>query len=422
MHFDFRALAALLIIALVSQKPAVAGTFKVLHQFTGTHVLGGASPQAGLVIDGAGNLYGTTLVGGIGTGCGADGCGTVFKLSPPVTGETQWSYSVLHHFKNTDNDGAFPFAKLLLTTSGALVGTTQIGGTGGVVFQLTPKAGGGWAYAVIYYFRGGKRDGLFPIGEVIEDSEGALYLTTQQGGTRDAGTVMKLMPPATGELWTGRVLHSFAKLTGDYPGSGLVQGADNVLYGVTEEGGVRDIGVIFSLTEPASGDSEWTYAVARPFHGPPNDGEFGNSTPLSYKGSLYGTTDEGGTSNAGTVYVYKPPNESFPNGIYKVLYSFDFTHGAQITSSLIADAHGRLWGVASGGGAKFKGTVFSLLPGNSRRAPVIKTWHNFSGGIDGDTPFGGLISDAADVKYGTTSGGGMHGFGTIFAIDPHPAD
>ena len=117
---------------------------KILYSFSDKGT-GGYNPDyAGVALDSSGNLYGTTVSGGGGTGCGNAGCGTVFELTPQAGGA--WAETVLHSFSNNGTDGQYPWAGLIIDTAGNLYGTTEFGGTGGsgTVFELTPAAGGIW--------------------------------------------------------------------------------------------------------------------------------------------------------------------------------------------------------------------------------------------------------------------------------------
>ena len=180
---------------------------KILHNFNFTD---GTGPVAGLIFDGTGNLYGTTFGGGNGTACNAN-CGTVFELTPKAGGG--WKEMVLHNFGH-GTDGATPYAGLIFDASGNLYGTTSAGGIygAGTVFELTPNADGGWAEKLLHSFNG--KDGLNPYASLIFDTSGNLYGTTRSGGSgtdcfgTSCGTVFELTPKADGG-WTEKVLHTF---------------------------------------------------------------------------------------------------------------------------------------------------------------------------------------------------------------------
>jgi uncharacterized repeat protein (TIGR03803 family) len=157
----------------------------VLQSFNGTN---GQFPQAGLLADGAGNLYGTTQQGG------ANSDGVVFELSPPAAGKKAWTETLLQSFDGTN--GQFPQARLLADVAGNLYGTTQQGGSHsvGVVFELSPPAAGkrAWTETLLQSFDG--TNGQFPQARLIADVAGNLYGTTQQGGSHSVGVVFKLTP------------------------------------------------------------------------------------------------------------------------------------------------------------------------------------------------------------------------------------
>lgn len=166
----------------------------------------GASPVASLIFDHMGALYGTTSGGGGSKACGA-GCGTVFRLSPPSVPGGAWTESVLYAFAGSPNDGAIPEASLILDSAGSLYGTTASGGdnsgTGcynngcGTAFRLSPPStlGGAWTEQVLHTFTGGN-DGGVPLANLILDDVGNLYGTTSEGGQLGNGAVFKLAPPA----------------------------------------------------------------------------------------------------------------------------------------------------------------------------------------------------------------------------------
>ena len=181
-----------------------AWTEKVLYAFAAD--LDGAYPRAGLVMDEAGNLYGTTYAGGVNKThpCTStfDGCGTVFELHPSAG---TWTEHILHSFTWTDGDRP---VDTLTFYKGALYGTTSEGQDYGSVFQLAVSAGK-WTLTSLFTFN--ENDGSFPMSEVSIDSSGNLFGTTN-GGPADGsyGNVFELSPPTTsGGAWGQTILHSF---------------------------------------------------------------------------------------------------------------------------------------------------------------------------------------------------------------------
>ena len=240
--------AALLAVAGFSSTVA-AQELTTLYPFTGTGSGDGAYPNAGLIADPAGNLYGTTQVGGADPSCNqAPGCGTVFQLTASGT------LTVLHSF--IGSDGEQPFAGLIADAEGNLHGTTWGGGANGrgTVFQLDTSG----TLTVLYSFTGGS-DGGDPTAGLIADAAGNLYGTTLEGGTTGScnrpygcGTVFQLTPSGT-----LTVLHSFTGSDGASPEAGLLADAAGNLYGTTHSGGagtscVQGCGTVFELTLPAS--------------------------------------------------------------------------------------------------------------------------------------------------------------------------
>jgi uncharacterized repeat protein (TIGR03803 family) len=207
----------------------------------------GAGPVGSLIMDAAGDLYGATVQGGI--YCRV-GCGTVFELSPSAGG---WTETVLHSFNG--NDGNQPRAGLVMDAAGHLYGTTIQGGPYcapfgcGTVFEVSPSAGGGWTETTLYYFTD-QPDGALPDAGVILDAAGNLYGTTSLGGNENAGTVFEISPRHGG--WIETVLYSFDQITnGAEPMSGLIMDRSGDLYSVTGLGGTYDFGLVYELTPPS---------------------------------------------------------------------------------------------------------------------------------------------------------------------------
>jgi uncharacterized repeat protein (TIGR03803 family) len=213
--------------------------------------------DAGVIADKAGNLYGTTYLGG--TGSCQDGCGTVFELSPPSSPGDGWTETTLYNFTGTGGD-ADPRGALVFDSAGNLYGTSfGQDGTDGEVFELSPATGGGWTEAVLYSFTGGE-DGSRPMSNLVLDDAGNLYGTAFGSGrissglcSEGCGSVFELSPPSTpGGAWTETTLHDFktgyeASIDGIAPEGGLVFGPSGSLYGMTVYGGADGDGSVFSV-------------------------------------------------------------------------------------------------------------------------------------------------------------------------------
>ena len=396
----------------LSPKEGGGYTERVLHSFgLGTD---GRSPIAGLVLDGAGNLYGTTEYGGIHS-CPGGGCGTVFELSPREGGG--WTETVLHSFGN-GTDGIFPQAGLVSDAVGNLYGTTESGGihSVGAVFELIPRQGGGYTETVLHSFGNGN-DGFFPEAGLVRDANGNLYGTTYEGGIHVLGTVFELSPRQGGG-YTETVLHSFGNGTdGYYPyyGSLVIDGGGN-LYGTTQQGGIHGLGTAFELS-PREGGS-YSETLLHSFGNPAT--QDGSEPEAGFifdtAGNLYSTTLYGGIHNSGTVF------ELSPNGsggwTEMVLRSFDGTDGGNPQAGLILDGAGNLYGTTYYDGIYFVGTAFELSP-NGSGGWAETVLHSFDPrGTDGALPYAALLFDSAGNLYGTTTESGTNGDGTVFELSP----
>jgi uncharacterized repeat protein (TIGR03803 family) len=187
----------------------------------------GYNPEAGVIFDPAGNLYGTTFNGG------ASDEGTVFELIP--NGDGSWTENLLHSFVPNRKDGYWPQCSLVLDPAGNLYGTTELGGSNGgygIVFRLSPNGHGGWKEKVLHSFGRDGKDGHFPDARLIRDAAGSLYGTTNQGGVFGLGTVFKMKPTALGG-WTEIIMHAFTKSQGNYPDAGLTLDGKGNFYGTT---------------------------------------------------------------------------------------------------------------------------------------------------------------------------------------------
>lgn len=268
-------------------KIAPHGRETVLYSFSGG--ADGGFPYAGLVRDKAGNLYGTTYLGGT---CPAYyGCGTVFKL------DTTGKEAVIYNFKGGLNDGAFPYAGLVRDAKGNLYGTTVGGGDGnclpdgcGSVFKI----GSNGREAMVYLFQG--LDGFMPYGGLVRDKSGNLYGTTSWSGLGQ-GSVFSLSPSgnrATLYTFTGGA-------DGSYPLGTLVRDSTGNLYGTTYQGGPTYAGTVFKL------DTGGNLTVLYGFSGSQDGGAPAAGLLLDSSGIFYGTASWAGLYFPnGTVFKVTP--------------------------------------------------------------------------------------------------------------------
>ena len=365
-------------------------TQTVIHNFQGNKSGDGTSPGGGLVIDKAGNLYGTTGYGGTG-GCvllgSKEGCGTVYELSPPKVKGGAWTEKVLYSFKG-GKDGYVPDGDLVFDIAGNLYGATLFGGGKGTscnslyqycgtVFELSPpqQKGGKWTEKVLHGFKGGT-DGANPNGGLVFDNKGVIFGTTYSGGNQTCkgdgylgcGTAFRLIPPIKkGGAWTETALHRFAADNdGAGPLAGLVLDSENNAYGTTNGGGTA--GVAFKLAPPQDRDRPWKETIIHDFGSIRHDAELpGGGLIADAKGDLYGAAP-GGAHVRGAVYRLKPPTKRGGAWAYAILYNLGGTpDGYQPESALTFDNAGNLYGTTEFGGVEQQcqqgcGTVFGVQP------------------------------------------------------------
>ncbi len=271
----------------------------------------GAFPVAGLLADKWGNLFGTTVEGGV--NCPSYGCGTVFELNPPPDQQTQWRERVLWSFGATSDDGQFPEAGLIADKRGNLYGTTRSAGANcpsyypygcGTVFELSPPPDQEtqWHERVLWSFGATSDDGQLPVAGLIADERGNLYGTTTNGGanfclrdTSSCGTVFELNPPPDEQTqWRERVLWSFGATSddGQLPVAGLIADKRGNLYGTTVGGGITGFaGTVFELNPPPDQQTQWHERVLWSFGSTSDEGVFPEAGLIADKrGNLYGTT------------------------------------------------------------------------------------------------------------------------------------
>ncbi|OYW76315.1 MAG: hypothetical protein B7Z37_09475 [Verrucomicrobia bacterium 12-59-8] len=372
-----------------------AGVLTTLVQFTGTAgTYPGSTPLAALVQGADGDLYGTTSLGGV------NNLGTVFKVTTAAT------FTSLASFTGSSGSvmGSTPKGALIQLADGNFYGTTTLGGLNnlGTVFQITST--GGLSTLVNFTGSTGSALGSTPQGALVTGNDGAMYGTTNAGGLNNVGTVYKVS--AGGQFFTlvnCTAAPNFGRLT---------QGADGALYGATlGGGGAIGYGTLFAAPlggvpstintlVPASGTTALN-ARAGLLLGP--------------DGNYYGTTSAGGVVNSGSVFQLTPA------GIYTTLVSFTGTSGTNPGSSpqaaLIFGSDGNYYGTTSAGGSSSSGTIFKLTPAGVQT--VVINFTGTSGANLGSSPQGPLTQGTDGNYYGsTTTGGTGGGFGTIFKITP----
>jgi uncharacterized repeat protein (TIGR03803 family) len=374
----------------------------------------GGNPNAGLVFDQAGNIYGTAGNGG------ANGLGVVFELKE--SGGT-WIEQILHNF-SVAPDGSGPGgSNLTLGPSGTLYGTTALGGSKneGVAYLLVNNAGS-WQEQIIHTFGKSTGDGRNPFGTLAMDAAGNLYGVTTSGGAFGAGTVFELKLSKTGS-WGEKILYSFNSngQDGNSPVCSLIFDAAGNLYGTTEAGGLYKGGTVFELLPEANGT--WKEEILYNFHSRGTGDRGDADIPLAgvvmdASGNLYGTTTAGGSNDRGAVYRLSPQS----GGGWKetILYSLNSNIDGLFgpTTGLTFDTAGNLYGTFEEGGTNFAGEVY-VLKKQADGTWVKSTFYSFSDMSGGPAfPQSGLTLGPDGNFYGTTSGGGSIASGTAYSIAP----
>ncbi len=411
-----------------------SGTLTTLYSFCSqSGCTDGDIPYAGLIQGTDGNFYGTTLGGG------ANGDGTVFKITSGGTLTTLYSFCS----QGDCTEGAYPYAGLIQGADGNFYGTTSQWGAnyeGGTVFKITS----GGTLTALYSFcsQSGCTDGAEPFAGLIQGTDGNFYGTTSSGGANGYGTVFGITP--AGQLST---LHSFALTDGASPWGGLLE-ANGDLYGISNFGGSRFDGTVFSLPvgldllmgrQASSRKAEANISIHRPDLTGAASLRLGGKAAANFihRPDLAGAT---GVRLSGNVAVFPglprtklttrelagaatgPRKATAPTGKAKsleqtltTLLSFDGANGAYpYFNFLIQGTDGNLYGTAEGGDVYDQGTVFQVTAGGT-----LTTLYTFCSQInctDGAAPYAGLVQATNGNFYGTTYWGGANGNGTVFEI------
>ena len=373
-----------------------------LVSFNGTN---GLEPWAGLIADVYGDLFGTTIYGG------ANDLGTAFEIAKTAHGYAS-SPTTLVSFNGAN--GYEPFGSLIADRHGDLFGTTYEFANLGTVFEIA-KTAHGYASSPTTLVNFNGANGSNPSSGLIADAHGDLFGTTVGGGANgDYGTVFEIAKTASGYASTPTTLVSFNDANGAAPYGTLIADAHGNLFGTTAYGGPYGFGTVFEIAKTASGYAS-TPTTLVSFSGSANGGELLAGLIADAHGDLFGTTAAGGSDGDGTVFEIAKTAHGYAS-TPTTLVSFNGANGATPYGSLIADAHGDLFGTTIGGGAYGDGTVFEIAKTAHGYASTPTTLVSFNG-TDGRAPVGQLIADAHGDLFGTTIGGGANGDGgTVFEI------
>jgi len=400
------AMAAALLIALpgVSQR-AAAQTPVALYAFTGPD---GIDPVLGVTFDTAGNLY------GVASGGGSSNNGTVYELMPGKNGS--WTEKTLTSFNG--KLGSTPVTPVVFDSKGNLYGATKLGGTNGVgvVYELSPSSSGKWTLTVLHNF-GGSGDGAYPVGDIVIDSAGNIFGTTEGGGAYgdgteiQGGTVFKVSPKSGGG-WSESSLHSFGNGTdGNQPKGGVILDSKGNAYGTTFKGGTYGQGTVFELT--ASGGS-YNETVIHNFDRGRSQGDAANpATGLTFDsaGNLYGGSTAGYDANlfegGGTVYKLIP--QSGGTWKEKIIISLGFDQFSEaIYSDLLLDHAGNIYVVTLDSNGS------SLVELNGSNTKFLSAFTGITGTRGA---VGSLAMDSSGNLYGAAASGGANKDGVVFEIE-----
>jgi uncharacterized repeat protein (TIGR03803 family) len=407
-------------VFLLATSLSSAQTLTTLYSFCAEpNCVDGLSPRSPLVQASDGNFYGTTLDGGAEQIACNGGCGTVFKITP------SGAFSTIYSFCSQQNcaDGAEPGAGLIQANDGALYGTTQVGGTHsqGTVFKITPDG----SLTTVHNFcsQANCADGALSAAALIQVADGSLYGTTERGGihnsrcgTGGCGTIFRISPSGAFS-----VLYSFCSLPSCVDGAGpqaaLLQASDENFYGTTNEGGANGLayGTAFRITPGGTLTTLYSFCAERDCA----DGAFPIAPLIQARdGSLWGTTTGGGLGLAsGTIFRISPSGTLAP--IYYFCSLPQCSDGESPNGALLQGRDGNFYGT-TGSGAPGRGTAYMITSGGN-----LTTVYRFCASSpptscpDGQGP-GGLIQGIDGNLYGVTGGGGAHDFygngGTVFRL------
>ena len=435
MLCGFVAIAALALPNLPSA--AAPGTFDLIHNFCTLPVgcRDGVNPAANLVMDHAGNLYGTTVDGG------AQQAGTVFKLTP-IPGQIRWKEQILYNFCALDDcaDGSSPEGALIVDTSGNLYGTTSSGGTAnnnGTIFELSPVAGRNlWSEKVLYSFCSNDSactDGSQPeagltyagaASGAAYDGISTLYGTAAMGGKHGSGAAFTFSRLNRGS-WVERPIYEFcserleACADGFNPVTRLLVGSAGTLYGTTVFGGANQEGTAFRL-KFNSGARLWTETVLHNFCALANcaDGKRPSSAlVMDGQGNLYGTTFFGGTGvfcsqiACGTIYAISPSGDE--SVVYNFCSKAACGDGSIPQGDLAMNESGGIFGATRG---YYASNILFELTGKS-----LTVLHNFCSNDPnclGGSIQQGVIMDSSGNLFGIAYQHGRSTYGSVFEWSP----
>jgi uncharacterized repeat protein (TIGR03803 family) len=388
------------VLVILASTLGMAQTETVLYNFPlAKDGLAAGNPYAAPILDASGNIYGTTISGG------ANNAGSVFMLSPDSNG--QWTEIDLHSFSGDGQDGVQPYSSLVMDSAGNLYGTTYAGGAYnlGTVFELHPNAGGNWTETILHSFNADGTDGYNPYANLTFDKLGNFYGTTYSGGNQGNGTVFELLPQEDG-TWQEQIILNFNYTDGAAPYGGVVFDAAGRLYGTTRYGGDFQQGVVFTMQRKSKNVWIETvlFSFQAGFDGwAPYAGLAIDKSGHLYGTTLYGGTQGSGT----VFEMAKVQGAWQETVIHNfTAYGEDGINPyGPVAIDATGNLYGTTWQslMDNVGGA---GIVFELskTKPNVWQETIL---HNFVNPDDGGNPYSGVAVDSAGHVFGTTYAGGV---------------
>jgi uncharacterized repeat protein (TIGR03803 family) len=360
----------------------------VLHSFGSG--IDGVSPYGNLIQAADGNLYGLTNKGG------AKNDGVIFEWNTTTLLET-----VLYSFAGGVTDGQYPYGSLIQAKDGNLYGMTYVGGvnSAGVIFEWNTTTPG---ETVLYSFGNMTDDGINPRGDLMQAKDGNFYGLTFSGGKQNHGAIFEF----NATLLTEDTVYSFkaGATDGSRPYGSLIQAVDGNFYGLTEQGGAPNYGIIFEWNTITLAETE-LYAFA----GGLTDGRNPEGSLMQAKdGNLYGTTDAGGPAADGGIFEW---NTTTPGETMLYIFAGSGGDGQTPLANLIQAADGNFYGMTYSGGTADNGTIFEY----NTTALTESVLHSF-GATPGIRPNASLMQASDGNFYGTTKAGGTNDEGTVFKL------
>ncbi|TKK67474.1 T9SS type A sorting domain-containing protein [Ilyomonas limi] len=342
----------------------------------------GAYPYGHLIQTADGKLYGMTNAGGYFND------GVIFSFNPST-----FTYTKLKDFDIAS--GGNPYDGLMQAADGKLYGTTSDGGSNnsGVIFSFNPVTA---AYVKLKDLD--DANGSSPQSNLVQTTDGKLYSMTTNGGSGGSGVIFAFDPS---QLSYTKVKDFGSNTVGSNVLAGLIQSAGK-LYGMTNTGGNKGAGVIYSFNPATS-----MYTNLYSFDGANGSNPYG-SLMQAKDGKLYGMTYSGGSKGYGVIFLFDTATS-----LYTKVYDFDYSKGGNPTGSLIQATNGKLYGMTYYGGNNGAGVVFSFDP-----VTLVYTKLVDFNGTNGAYPYGSLMQATDNKLYGLTYSGGSKGFGVIFSFDP----